>query len=70
MRPVHRFLIPGLRCGHCVRAVTAAVQALDPQARVEADLPTHRVSVHSEAARPALEAALRAAGHPPAAAAG
>jgi copper chaperone len=32
--------VEGLTCGHCVRAVTQAIQALDPAAKVEIALPS------------------------------
>jgi copper chaperone len=34
-----------MTCNHCVRAVTNAVQALDPQARVEVNLADGRVRI-------------------------
>jgi len=60
------FDIPNISCGHCVRAVTEAVQAADPQAQVKVDLPTHHVSVQSSATRETLVAQLVQAGYPPA----
>ena len=33
-----RFQVSGMTCGHCVRAVTQAIEALDPAARVNVDL--------------------------------
>jgi copper chaperone len=60
------FEIPNMTCGHCVRAVTEAVKAADPAARVECDLPTHRVQVETTAAREALVAQLSEAGYVPA----
>lgn len=41
------FNVPDMSCGHCVGAITKAVQALDPQAQVRADLEAKRVSVVS-----------------------
>ena len=60
------FDIPAISCGHCVRAVTEAVHAADPQAQVQVDLPSHHVSVHTTATREALVAQLVDAGYPPA----
>jgi copper chaperone len=54
-----------MSCGHCVRAITEAVLAVDPQARVSADLPQHQVQVESSAPREALVASLTEAGYPP-----
>lgn len=39
------FNVRGMTCGHCVRAVTQALQALDPAARVEVDLAAGQVRV-------------------------
>lgn len=61
----HTFLLPDLSCGHCVRAVTAALQTLDPQAQVQADPATKQVRVLSTQPAAALAEALRAAGYPP-----
>lgn len=44
-----RFDVQGMHCGHCVRAITRAVQALDPAARVAIDLPGGTVEVDSAA---------------------
>jgi len=63
--------LPDMTCGHCVKTVTQTAQRLDPQARVAADLATHRVSIDSVGvAREAFEAALAAQGYPAARSAG
>ena len=59
------FHIPDMSCGHCVAAITRAVQALDPEARVQADLPARRVRVDSARPAEALRQALEDAGYPP-----
>ena len=58
------FHIPGMTCGGCLRAVTRAVQALDPQARVEADLETRTVKVISRQSEASLLGALSNGGYP------
>ena len=60
------FEIPDMTCGHCVRAVTAAVKAADPAAELQIDLPTHRVQVQTSAPRVAVVAQLVEAGYTPA----
>ena len=30
--------VKGMSCGHCVKAITNAIKALDPQAKVDVDL--------------------------------
>ena len=58
------FQTEGMSCGHCVKAVTQALQAVDAAARVEVDLATQTVRVESSAARAALVAAMDEAGYP------
>lgn len=50
-----RFTVPDMTCNGCVKAITAAVQRLDPKATVAADLPTRLVEIAS--AKPAAELA-------------
>ena len=38
MTPTITLTVQGMSCGHCVKAVTAAIQAKDPNAKVEVDL--------------------------------
>lgn len=42
------FQVQGMTCGHCVKAVTQAVQSVDPQAKVQVDLAGGRVQVDSQ----------------------
>ena len=63
---MQEFQIPNMSCGHCVRAITAAVQSLDPSAKVQADVAQHQVQVDSSAAREALVKQLTDAGYAPA----
>lgn len=58
--------LPTMTCGHCVKAVTAAVQSVDPQAQVRCDLATHQVSVDTAADAAAVRAAVVEAGYEPA----
>lgn len=39
--------VTGMSCGGCVSKITRAIQALDPQARVEVDRATDRVAVET-----------------------
>jgi copper chaperone len=55
--------LPSMTCGHCVKTVTTAAQRLDPDARVQADLATHRVTVQTTVAREALLEALAHEGY-------
>lgn len=61
-----RYSVNDMTCGHCVQAITQAVQALDAQAVVDIDLPTHVVAVQSGAASAeAITAAITEAGFSP-----
>jgi len=60
------FKLPDMTCGHCVKAVTQAVQAVDPAAQVVIDLPTHRLQVDTAVPREVLVAKLVDAGYTPA----
>ncbi|WPC30122.1 cation transporter [Pseudomonas moraviensis] len=41
------FNVQGISCGHCVKAITQAVQAMDPAASVRVDLAAKEVGVES-----------------------
>ena len=59
------FEVSGMTCGHCVRVVTEAVNATDPAAKVEVDLPAGRVTVQGGTASPdRIAQALAAEGYP------
>lgn len=60
------FTLPDMSCGHCVGAVTQALQAVAPQARVHVDLATKKVQVENAEDREALARALSDAGYDPA----
>jgi copper chaperone len=57
------FNVPDMTCGHCAKAVTAAVHAVDPAASVDVDLRTKLVTVDSGAEADALSDAIRQAGY-------
>jgi len=57
--------LPTMTCGHCVGAVTKAIQQIDPQASVEIDLASHRVRVQTTVDREAIESAVAEAGYTP-----
>ena len=59
----HRFLVSGMTCGHCVRAVTQAIEAVDPAARVTIDLAAGTVTADSVAPPERLAEAIRAEGY-------
>jgi copper chaperone len=57
------FTVTGMTCGHCERAVTQALQRLDPKAQVSIDRQAQRVQVSSELARQALAQAIADEGY-------
>ncbi|TBW11808.1 copper chaperone [Azotobacter chroococcum subsp. isscasi] len=60
---MQKFHVKGMSCGHCVRAVTQAVQALDAAAEVQVDLPTGEVQVLSRLPAEQVMAAIREEGY-------
>lgn len=61
---MHIFHIPGMNCGGCLRAITRAIQTLDPQAQVEADLEARTIRVASSKSEASLVVALSNGGYP------
>lgn len=57
------FNVQGMTCGHCVKAVTRAVQEQDAEARVEVDLAGKQVRVQSELAQEQILTAIRDEGY-------
>ncbi|MFY9480128.1 MAG: cation transporter [Aquabacterium sp.] len=55
--------VKGMSCQHCVKSVTNAVQALDPQATVQVDLAQGRVSVNSVLTADAVTKAISEEGY-------
>lgn len=58
------FKIEKMACGGCVKTVTAAVTAIDPAARIEADTSIRTVKIETTASAPAVARALAKAGYP------
>ncbi len=59
------FKIDDMTCGHCVASITKAIQELDRQATIAADVQSHVVQIASAANSEAIEAAIRDAGYTP-----
>ncbi|TRO36579.1 copper chaperone [Pseudomonas sp. ALS1131] len=60
---MQQFKVSGMSCGHCVRAVTQAVQALDQAASVEVDLAAGLVRVQGNLDAAQIQAAIREEGY-------
>jgi copper chaperone len=60
------FSVNDMTCGHCVSTIIKAVSAIDPGARVQADVATHRVQIEpGQAGAEQLIAAIQQAGYTP-----
>ncbi len=59
------FEVKAMSCGHCVGVITKAIAALDPTAKVQCELPGHRVLVQTAQPRAAVAQVLKEAGYPP-----
>jgi copper chaperone len=57
------FNVQGMTCGHCEKAVTAAVQSIDPQAKVSIDRPAGKVEVQTTQPREAIARAIAEEGY-------
>lgn len=60
---MQQFKVSGMSCGHCVRAITQAIQVLDPVARVEVDLAAGLVRVESSLDAAQIQAAIAEEGY-------
>ncbi|MFI8397027.1 copper resistance protein CopZ [Pseudomonas sp. Choline-02u-1] len=57
------FNVQGMSCGHCVKAITQAVQAMDPAASVRVDLAAREVGVESALSADQVIEAIREEGY-------
>jgi copper chaperone len=57
------FNVQGMSCGHCVKAITQAVQAKDPAASVRVDLAAREVGVESALTTEQVIAAITEEGY-------
>ncbi|OCT34058.1 heavy-metal-associated domain-containing protein [Pseudomonas putida] len=57
------FNVQGMSCGHCVKAVTRAVQEQDATAQVEVDLGAKQVRVQSQLGVQQILEAIREEGY-------
>lgn len=57
------FTVTGMTCGHCEKAVTRALQRVDPQAQVRIDRSRNRVEVQSTQPREVLAKAIADEGY-------
>lgn len=57
------FTVTGMTCGHCEKAVTRAIQKIDPAAQVTIDRSQNKVDVESTQTRETLAAAITEEGY-------
>jgi copper chaperone len=57
------FQVTGMTCGHCEKAVTRAIQQVDPQAEVKIDRSLNKVDVQSQQPRETLAKAIAEEGY-------
>jgi copper chaperone len=57
------FNVQGMSCGHCVKAITQALQAKDPAASVRVDLAAKEVGVESALTTDQVIAAITEEGY-------
>ncbi|PTU76380.1 heavy-metal-associated domain-containing protein [Pseudomonas mangrovi] len=58
-----KFKVQGMNCGHCVAAVTRALQTLDPSAQVQVDLANGEVRTQGLFSEEQAAQAIRAEGY-------
>ncbi|QWD69795.1 heavy-metal-associated domain-containing protein [Polynucleobacter sp. UB-Siik-W21] len=56
--------VSGMTCGGCINAVTRAIQAQDPQATVQADLPSQMVNLETSLSAEQASQIITEAGFP------
>jgi len=61
---MYQLQVENMSCGHCVNAVTKAVQSVDPQAQVQIELEEKSVKVGTDKSLDAISAAIVEAGYP------
>lgn len=61
---VYELRVEGMSCGHCINAVTRAVQGVDAAARVDVDLEQQKVRIDSSASLDDIKSAVEEAGYP------
>ncbi|MFP5466286.1 MAG: heavy-metal-associated domain-containing protein [Gammaproteobacteria bacterium] len=58
-----QFQVQGMTCGHCEKAVQAAIRSIDPQADVRIDRSQNLVEVTTDKDRDSIAAAIRDEGY-------
>jgi copper chaperone len=61
----HEYKVDDMTCGHCVSRVTKKLRTFDPDAQINIDLASRKVSVDGAAGRGDYAYAIRDAGYTP-----
>ena len=61
---MYQLKVNNMTCGHCVNRITQAVKAVDPAAKLDANLEKKIVSIDSTHTLAEITAALAEAGYP------
>lgn len=61
---MHTFTVDNMSCGGCAARITRAIQAFDPEAKVDVSLRERLVRVGSDRDARAIADAMSAAGYP------
>ena len=59
-----QFHVENMSCGSCVKHITQAIAAIDPNAKVDVNIADKKVTVDSVASAQDIEAALTEDGYP------
>lgn len=59
------FTVSDMTCGHCAKAITTAVLAAYPAAKIDIDIAAKRVSVENAGDRAAVASVIAAEGYSP-----
>jgi copper chaperone len=59
------FTIPDMTCGHCAKTITGAVLSAYPDAKIDIDLTSKRVSIENAGDRAAVLSVIEAEGYSP-----
>lgn len=62
-KPTITLKVEGMSCGHCVKAVTAAIQAQDPDAKVAVDIDAGTVKAETTLPRHVVSMAVEEEGY-------
>jgi copper chaperone len=63
--PMLTLSIPAISCGHCARAITDTILALDPAAKVQVDIAARTAVIDTSADGALVRERLAAEGYPP-----